>query len=99
MSTRVNNPAIITGLTARPLRVKKTATSTIECIASDPDGDELTYLWTASGGNISGRGATVTWTAPNREGSYIIRVIVTDSMGRGNSKELQITVTCDCGAG
>ncbi len=96
LGVRVNHSPVIKSLTAKPRRVVKANTSVIECIASDLDEDALTYLWTATGGNISGRSATATWTSPNREGSYIIRVIVTDSMGRGDSKELQVTVTC-CG--
>ena len=57
---------------------------TIQCL--DPNG-----------GNISGKGATTTWTAPNRSGGYIIRVIVTDTMGGGASRELKVIVTCGCG--
>jgi len=97
MGVRVNHPPIIESLTAKPLRVKKANTSVIECIASDPDGDELTYRWEATGGNISDGGPIITWTAPGIEGSYTIRVIVTDSLGGGASKDLAIVVTCGCG--
>jgi len=97
MSVRDNYPPVIESLTAKPRRVIKANTSVIECVASDADGDGLTYLWTATGGNISGGGTTVTWTAPTTEGSYVIRVIVTDSLGGGASKELEVTVTCGCG--
>jgi len=97
LHVRDNHPPAIESLTAKPLRVKKANTSTIECVASDSDGDELTYRWEATSGNISGGGTTIIWTAPSIEGSYIIRVIVTDSLGGGASKDLAIVVTCGCG--
>jgi len=97
LHARDNHPPVIESLTAKPLRVKKANTSTIECVASDSDGDELTYRWEATSGNISGGGTTIIWTAPSIEGSYIIRVIVTDSLGGGASKDLAIVVTCGCG--
>ena len=97
IDVRANYPPVIESLTAKPLRVKKANTSVIKCVAADPDGDELTYRWEATGGNISGGGPTITWTAPGIEGSYIIRVIATDSLGGGASKDLAIVVTCGCG--
>ncbi len=96
LNVRVNSWPVIESLTAKPRIVRTVNTSVIECVASDPDGDELTYIWEATGGSISGTGATITWTAPNRYGSYTIRVIVRDSMGAGTSKSLEVTVTC-CG--
>jgi len=54
----------------------------VTCNASDLDGDELSYNWSASGGNISGTGATVNWIAPGEVGMYDIRVVVDDGTGR-----------------
>jgi len=51
------------------------------CIASDPDGDALTYEWTADNGTISGNGATVTWMSPAAMGKYNITVMVSDDKG------------------
>ena len=62
----------------------------IECAASDPDEDELSYAWSADGGNISGEGFVVTWTAPEASGAYIITVQVTD--GRDGEATTQLTV-------
>ena len=88
----VNHPPVIESLTAEPSPVKQGKTSTIECVASDPDGDELSYLWSAARGNISGQGSAVTWTAPNTCGSYVITVTVADSRGGEASEELEIKV-------
>jgi hypothetical protein len=62
----------------------------IECTASDPDEDELSYAWSADGGNISGEGFVVAWTAPEAPGAYIITVQVTD--GRDGEATTQLTV-------
>jgi len=76
-----NHPPVITSFKAEPRAVRLSASCQIECIASDEDGDELSYEWSASEGKIDGSGAMVTWTAPESEGLYNIAVIVTDSRG------------------
>lgn len=53
----------------------------LTCTASDPDGDELSYQWVATGGDISGTGAAATWTAPEQVGMYDITVVVDDGHG------------------
>lgn len=54
------------------------ATTYIECTASDPDEDELSYNWSADGGTFTGGGATIKWTAPNVVGSFTVTVEVSD---------------------
>jgi len=53
----------------------------VTCNATDRDGDPLTYNWSASGGNITGGGAKVMWTAPEEFGVYYVAVIVSDGQG------------------
>jgi len=86
-----NHRPAITSLEAEPERVLPSGSCQIVCTASDRDGDELSYNWSASGGGINGEGATVTWTAPNSEGSYNVTVTVTD--GRGGEVMNQVTIT------
>ncbi len=50
----------------------------LTCTASDPDGDGLSYVWTTTGGDISGTGAVLVWTAPEQVGIYDITVVVDD---------------------
>ncbi len=52
------------------------------CNASDREGDDLSYQWSASGGSIAGAGAVVNWTAPQAVGMYDVSVVVNDSQGR-----------------
>jgi hypothetical protein len=84
-----NHRPAITSLEA-PERVLPSGICQIVCIASDSDGDELSYNWSASGGNISGTGVSVNWTAPDSEGFYDVTVMVTD--GRGVEVMKQVTI-------
>ncbi|HEX9759837.1 MAG TPA: PKD domain-containing protein, partial [Candidatus Acidoferrales bacterium] len=50
--------------------------------ASDPDGDPLTYTWTANGGRIDGTGSEVTWNSANvQQGLYNVAARVDDGRG------------------
>jgi hypothetical protein len=66
--------------------------SEITCVASDIDGDNLTYEWSANGGSISGEGSTVTWIAPDAVGTYSITVAVSDGNGSQSTSYLSIEV-------
>jgi hypothetical protein len=78
-------------------RVKKAGTATITCEASDPDGDELTYSWSAERGNVSGEGAIVSWVAPSEFGTHVVTVTVTDGRGGEATDEISFIV-CSCGS-
>jgi predicted secreted protein len=86
-----NHRPAITGLEAEPASVIPSGSCQIACNASDRDGDELSYNWSANGGKINGEGATITWTAPHSAGSYNVTVTVTD--GRGGEVTNQVTIT------
>ena len=87
----VNHPPLIE-LKTEKTRVTKSSTCTIECIALDPDEDELSYTWSASRGNISWEGAVATWVAPNAGGCYTIIVTVEDSRGGKVTDDIVFTV-------
>ena len=84
-----NHLPAIASLTA-PDRVVPSGSCQIVCNATDPDGDELSYNWSASAGELNGEGTRVTWTAPDSVGSYNITVTVTD--GRGDEVTKQVTI-------
>ena len=86
-----NQSPIISSLTTNPSGVLYGGSTTITCIANDPDGDAVRYSWSASEGNITGVGDKVTWVAPNKGGSFNITVIVSD--GKGGEATGNITVT------
>jgi hypothetical protein len=87
-----NRLPAINSLEAEPQRVLPSGSCQIVCTASDPDGDELSYNWSASGGEINGAGATINWTAPSSEGPYNVAVIVTDGRGAEAMNYVIITV-------
>ncbi|MBA7611977.1 hypothetical protein ES703_19210 [subsurface metagenome] len=53
-------------------------TAQLECTATDPDEDDLSYTWSADGGALSGSGGNAAWTAPDELGTYTINVEVSD---------------------
>jgi len=76
-----NQPPVIEALTATPSTVEPGGQSRVSVSAHDPEGDPLTYSWSASGGRLSsttGPGDK-TWTAPSTPGTYQVTVSVTDN--------------------
>jgi hypothetical protein len=64
----------------------------IMCIATDPDGDDLSYGWSATGGDMVGEGAAVAWSAPESTGLYYVTVIVTDGRGGETADDVLVVV-------
>jgi DNA-binding transcriptional regulator of glucitol operon len=64
----------------------------IECLASDVDGDNLTYQWKAGVGTITGEGKDVLWMPPGKMGTYAITLEVTDSKGGVATENISIRV-------
>jgi hypothetical protein len=89
---RANRAPTITDVAADADWTLPSGTLQVMCTASDPDGDELTYQWTASGGDILGTGAAVNWNAPQETGIYYITVVVIDSHGSSDTRTLFATV-------
>jgi len=85
-----NHLPAIASLQAEPERVIPSGSCQIACNATDRDGDELSYNWSANGGEMNGEAATVIWTAPNSVGSYDVTVTVTD--GRGGEVTEQVII-------
>lgn len=87
-----NYPPRIESLSAAPSVIGQAETTVIKCVASDPDGDGLSYQWSAERGHISGQGPAVEWTAPDACADYIVTVTVTDSKGAETSQSVTVTV-------
>lgn len=64
----------------------------LECIATDSNGDVLTYEWTKSGGELQAEGSKVSWTAPATEGIYELGVVVRDGKGLSSEKKINLLV-------
>jgi len=81
-SCTVNRRPVITSLEAEADWTVPLGSLRVTCDAEDPEGDELSYEWSTTGGNITGTGPEVIWTAPEEVGMYDITVLVSDSQGR-----------------
>jgi outer membrane protein OmpA-like peptidoglycan-associated protein len=58
----------------------------ITCTGSDPDGDPLTYSYSASGGQVTGSGSNATFDATGLQpGTYTVKCTVDD--GRGGTAD------------
>ena len=62
-------------------------------VASDPDGDVLTFTWEVSGGSISGKTAEARWFAPMEPGRYTLSVSVADGKGGTSQENVEVVVT------
>ena len=89
---RYNRPPTIISLVADADWILPSGSTQVTCTASDPDGDELSYEWSTTGGDISGIGAVVSWTAPQEVGMYDVTVVVTDGHGSSDTDSLPISV-------
>ncbi len=65
--------------TSTGYKVGKTKEYHIECIATGTD--ELVYDWSCNGGEISGAGSLIAWTAPDTSGYVTVTAKVFDDAG------------------
>lgn len=86
-----NRPPTISNLIANPMEVVHGGSSTLTCTASDDDGDNLSYTWTAQSGSFRGSGTSVLWEAPATSGVYWIKVAVDDGYDV-DTDSVQLTV-------
>ena len=89
---RTNRSPTINSLIADADWVLPLGSLNVTCDAADSDGDEISYEWSTSGGNITGTGPEVTWTAPQEVGIYNITVVVRDGHGSSDTGTLPASV-------
>ena len=66
----------------------------VTATVSDPDGDSLSYAWTATGGILKGdTSSTLKWATPLSAGTYVISLKVSDGKGGEDTKSLNVDVT------
>ncbi len=82
-----NHAPEIVSITATPSTVPagSSQTSTLSVVATDEDGDDLTYTWNAEHGWLTGAGRTVVWHHRHIVYDYSIECIVSD--GKATVKE------------
>lgn len=92
----LNSPEIV----AENMTVKVGTATKISCIVDIKAGDKLTYEWTASGGQIKGKGidektcTVVVWTAPPLTQVYSVDVVARDEKGNEAHGQVIFDVFC-----
>jgi hypothetical protein len=87
-----NRAPAITSLTADPVNVNLGGSTTLTCVANDPDGDIVQYSWNASEGNINGSGGKVSWSSPSKAGTFAITCVVSDGKGAESKQMISVPV-------
>jgi hypothetical protein len=77
------------------ISVRTLTPSVIVCVAEDPDGDDLTYTWTATDGKITDEeGRKVVWIAPTNPIRHFVTVEVNDGRGGSSTAKVAFDVSC-----
>jgi peptidoglycan-associated lipoprotein len=87
-----NRPPTFNGpIQANPPTLEPGQSTNLSAPATDPDGDTITYTWSAQAGTFNTQnGMNTVWTAPNQEGNYPLTVTAND--GRGGSATATTTI-------
>ncbi len=76
---KINYPPEIESIVADERILDPGNSTSVTCFASDPNGDELTYLWTVTSGTISGEGSTIDFIAPDEVNNIYLVCEVADT--------------------
>jgi outer membrane protein OmpA-like peptidoglycan-associated protein len=88
-----NQPPTIECLTTT-MDVASGGSTELRARASDPDGDKLTYSWSATSGTVSGTGETAAFNASGvRAGSYTVTATVDDGRSGKASCSMMVNVS------
>ncbi|MDE2926121.1 MAG: PKD domain-containing protein [Acidobacteriota bacterium] len=90
----VNSPPTVSLSCEGMCRVRQGLSVQLTATASDPDGHELSYSWSADSGSFIGEtdGATARWQAPAEAGAMTVSVMVSDEQGGSTSAEVDVAV-------
>ena len=72
----------------------------IAVMATDPDGDQLYYVWNASGGQLTGWESQVVWTAPEcvfQESTTKTYDVIVEVSDRVCTVDRAVTIAVQCG--
>ncbi len=87
-----NQPPVISSLTATPTSLIAGEDTTLSCIATDPEGDTLSYTWSGSGMFANATQAQTTWSHTSG-GTVSLMCTVDDGQGNQVSQSTSVTVT------
>lgn len=88
----INHDPSILKLIAKPRKIDLGEKSELTCLASDPDGDRLSYAWSAAAGTLTSHDSIAIWQAPGIEGNYFITCQIEDGKGGAAVDSIGIVV-------
>jgi len=94
----INHSPVIEEMIASSRKIDMGDTTTISCIAGDPDGDMLDYFWSADYGLLIGSDSTIAWIAPDSVGYYYIKCTINDNRGGEDTDSIGIVVRDSTGS-
>jgi hypothetical protein len=93
LSVQSNSDPIIDGYTVDNTQPTTGQEIHLTVTAHDPDGDELSYVFEATGGGYSViNGASATWVAPLTADNYTLTITVNDTNGGSDKVEIPVEV-------
>jgi hypothetical protein len=89
-STRPGNHGpVISDIEADPPRITVSDTVSLRAIATDADGDSLSFAWTVTSGElIDSTGVSVRWITPSHSGEYEVTVRASDQHATAEKTKL-----------
>lgn len=88
-----NSAPVISSLSADLSSLLIGEITTITCVATDSDGDVLSYTWESNGVTLEGNSNTASWIADEGSGTFTITCTVNDGNGGEAVETLELTVT------
>jgi hypothetical protein len=93
----VNQKPVVTAIRG-PAEIVPGGQGEFSCEAFDPDGDIVSYEWSATQGEFKGTGAKVQFMAPDKSGTCMITANVKDNNGASGIGVKEIKITESAGA-
>jgi|GEM_PF-5667494 len=92
VGTAADRAPVVSSVSATPVTVQKGGTLTVHASATDPDGDLLTFTWSAPAGwTLTADGDSATVVAPATAGQSAVLQVVADD-GFGQTAQGSVTV-------
>jgi hypothetical protein len=85
-----------TAMEMKEIRLPLNHFADISCVAEDPDGDSIEFIWSATAGRVTGEGSQVLYLA-SQKGKQSVTVTAIDSRGAKTQISTYFDVPC-CGA-
>jgi len=89
---KINNPPEIEKIVSDDRILDLGNSTSVTCFASDPNGDDMTYSWSANSGTISGDGSTIDFIAPDVVSNIYLVCEVADTDQESTKDSLLILI-------